>query len=83
MLVALTATDAERARSGALSREVLRAGTMGAAGLTCVAVLGVAVTDVLIEERLAARGLSFGGLAGLVDEVCVFGGDASVLPLLG
>ena len=83
MLVALTATEAERARSGALSREVLRAGTMDAACLTCVVALGVAVTDVLIEERLEAGVLSFGGLAGLVAERCVFGGDAIVLPLLG
>lgn len=83
--VALTATEAERERRGALSREVLRAGVTGATCLACVIALEVAVTEVLIEVRLVGGARNPGGLAGvagLMAEVCVFGGDASVSPWL-
>lgn len=82
----LTATEAERARSGALRRETLRAGVMGAACLACVLALGVAMTEALTEVRRVVRALGPDGLAdlrGLVAEVYVFGGDASVPPRLG
>ena len=74
--------DAERVRSGALSREDLRPGVMGAS----VGALGVGVKDALMEERLTLGALNPGGLtgiAGLMAEVCVFGGDTSVPPWLG
>lgn len=86
VLATLTATGAERARSGVLRREALRTGVIGAlACLVCVVGLGILETQVPPEARLVVGVLGPDGVdfAGLVAGVYDCGEDASIPLRLG